>query len=308
VAGLLSVLLFAGSAEVANAVSGMERLSGDGAFNEVPGPAHAVGEGPGDLTPNQLFAGRSLTREEALAACGPAAAVAFARAKGQSITLDTAVAFARDVGWTAKRGMAGPNGQMSLLKSLGVPARLETGIDRGKIVREVQAGRPVIVRTVGGGGHYFVAERVDPNSGRFDFGQSALVLRAAAGRRWFSLDELPSLGVGSPSHAIFLADAAAAPPPPPTRAVLAPSIPAAMVSAATAVASGPSRVVDTGGPAARVRAAPGLDGKILGLVPDGARLTDLGVTQRVSGRTWRQVSLASGTRAWIDDGLLRPAR
>jgi len=32
------------------------------------------------------------------------------------------------------------------------------------------------------------------------------------------------------------------------------------------------------------------------------------VTQRASGRTWRQVRTAAGTLAWIDDGLLRLAR
>ena len=163
--GLLAALLLAGSPGVASAEALVaERIGGGGARYEVVGRGHAAGEGNGDLTPNQLFSGGSLTREEALAACGPAAAVAFARAKGKPVTLDTAVAYAREVGWTARRGMSGPSGQVSLLKSLGVQATLETGLDRGKIAREVQ-GRPVIIRAGGGGGHYFVAERLDPSAG-----------------------------------------------------------------------------------------------------------------------------------------------
>lgn len=312
VAGAFVALLFFGSVDAASAAAPVTERSGRGGTTyELAKPSHAVGEGNGDLTPNQLFSGRALTREEALAACGPAAAAAFARAKGRPVTLDTAVSYAREVGWTAKRGMSGPAGQLSLLKSLGVQATLETGIDRAKIAREVQAGRPVMIRTVGGTGHYFVAERIDPATDRYDFAQSALVLRLAAGRRWFSLDELSTLGVGSPTQAIFMADGGAAP----ARAAPAPSTPAPGAQAAPAAPAPPkmpvtarSRFVDTGGPGARLRAAPGLDGKIIGLVADGAHLTDQGATERVAGRLWRKVSLTSGTLAWIDDGLLRLAR
>src|SRR6188472_2290553 len=96
-------------------------------------------ERPGNLTPSQLFSGRSLTPQEAQAACGPAAAVAFARAIGRTVSLDSAVAVAREVGWTPKYGMSGPWGQLQLLRRLNVPATLETGLNVGKLAREVQA-------------------------------------------------------------------------------------------------------------------------------------------------------------------------
>src|SRR5581483_8031814 len=178
--------------------------------------------------------------------------VAFARAKGRAITLDTAVAVARGVGWTAERGMTGPWGEVSLLQTLGIPARLEAGLDRAKIAREVQAGRPVIIRTGGSdAAHYFVAERVD-GAGRFDFGQSALVLRLAAGRRWFGLDEIGQLGVGTPTHAIYLADSRAAPS---VSAPLASSPTVNALSVGSVPVSGANtRVVDTGGFGARLRA------------------------------------------------------
>ena len=95
-----------------------------------PGVATAVGspsEQPGRLTPNQLFGGRALSPAEAAAACGPAAAVAFANATGRAVTLDRAVAVAREVGWTPARGMSGPYGQMSLLAEAEHP-----GHDRGR--------------------------------------------------------------------------------------------------------------------------------------------------------------------------------
>jgi hypothetical protein len=277
-----------------------------------------------DLTPNQLAGGSGLTTEEALAACGPAAAVAFARASGKPLSLAAAVAAARLVGWTPERGMAGPASQLALLKRLGIAATLEAGIDRARIAREVRAGRPVIVRTNGGErGHYLVAERYDAATGRYDFGQSALVLRGAEGRRWFTLDELPSLRTGSPSHAIYL-DGGSTGGSAAEGAVVAMSLkpPAGLAAAATAAATralgsavapaaatGPrSLVVDTGGWGARLRAAPTTDGRVLGLVADGARLVNLGESASSGGRTWRRVADAEGTPAWIDADLVRPVQ
>jgi hypothetical protein len=260
-------------------------------------------ERPGSLTPSQLFGGRSLTPQEAQAACGPAAAVAFARAVGRMVSLDRAVAEARAVGWTPTYGMSGPWGQLQLLRRLNVPATLEAGINVSRIAREVQAGRPVIIRTGGRSvlepGHYFVAERYDAVSGRFDLAQSALVLRSAAGRRWFTLNEITGLGTGTPTHTLFIASTgapAAAPAPANTGSVTAMS-----VKAATSIGS---LVVQTGGLGARLRAAPGTDAKVIASVADGSKLVDAGASQSVAGRIWRKVS-TGGVTAWIDGGLLR---
>jgi hypothetical protein len=263
----------------------------------------APAERPGQLTPNQFFGGRTLTPQEALAACGPAAAVAFANATGRPVSLDTAVAVAREVGWTPSRGMTGPYGQVSLLNRLNIPATIETGLNVARIVREVQAGRPVIIRTSGQSpaapGHYFVAERLDPASGRFDLAQSALVLRASAGRRWFSLDEIASLGAGTPTHAIFLGTSGGV-------EVAAASVrtltPVTVVSSTEALGA---QVIATGGLGARLRAAPGTTASILGVVADGARVTPTGATAVLAGRMWRRVLVAGRGAAWVDAGLLR---
>lgn len=254
-------------------------------------------ERPGNLTPSQLYAGRTLTPQEAQAACGPAAAVAFARAMGRTVSLDSAVAVARQIGWTPTSGMTGPWGQLQLLQRLGVPASLEVGVSVGRVAHEVQAGRPVIIRTGGVSltqpGHYFVAERYDAASGRFDLAQSALVLKSASGRRWFTLQEIASLGAGRPTHAIYLNARAPAP--------------SGETVAAMTVGSGSgigTLVVETGGLRARLRAAPGTDAAIITSVADGSRLVDAGASRMVAGRIWKQVRSGSVT-AWIDSGLLK---
>jgi hypothetical protein len=264
-------------------------------------PGHPAGAADDrDLTPNQLTADGTLTREEALAACGPAAAVAFSRARGREVTLAQAVAVARGVGWTAERGMAGPASQVALLKRLGVQATLEAGIDRAKIAREVTAGRPVIVHLVGGAGHYLVAERYDPQARRYDFGQGTAVLKAAGGRRWFGLDELASLGVGTPANAIYLADLSGGRPEPQATARAGPP----SIAAASRL-----RVNGTGGDGLNLRAAPSMAAVRLKVILEGAGLDALGPTREAAGRSWRQVrDPLDSTSGWVDAAFLAPAR
>jgi hypothetical protein len=192
--------------------------------------------------------------------------------------------------------MSGPYGQLSLLHRLSIPSTIEAGVNSARIKGEVQSGRPVIIRTSGRSstipGHYFVAERVDPATNRFDLAQSALVLKSAGGRRWYSLNEIGSLGTGVPTHTIFLAPSA-------TRTAAAAS---ARPASALKVA-GP--VVDAGGLGARLRAGPGTSAAVVGVVADGARLTDTGGRATVAGRAWKRVTVAGGGTGWIDAGLIR---
>ena len=170
-------------------------------------PASAVAaeesNAPPSLTPDQLKDGRTLTVEEAHAACGPAAAVALARALGLDPSLDDAVGHARKVGWTAALGMSGARNQVHLLAYLGVAARLaeDEAVDWDAVVRHVRGGNPVILVAPD---HYFVAEGHAEESGALDLGTSAAVLRAAGGRRWFAPEAIASLGMGRPSRAIYL--------------------------------------------------------------------------------------------------------
>ncbi len=103
------------------------------------------------ITPDQLKDGQTLSNWEAYAACGPAAAVAFARATGHDLNLDEAVVAARKVGWNAWQGIPGPRAELALLASLGIEAHQrgesEDTIDWDRVIGDVQAGLPVMIVT-----------------------------------------------------------------------------------------------------------------------------------------------------------------
>jgi hypothetical protein len=164
------------------------------------------------MTPDQLKDGQTLSPWEAYAACGPAAAVAFARATGHDLTLDEAVVAARKVGWTAAAGIPGPRAEVALLASLGIDAHQrgdsEDTIDWDRVIGDVQAGLPVMIVT---SGHYYVAEGYDPSTGKLDLGNSAKILAGAHHQRWFTPQEIDWLGYGTPFTTIHLGK----PPTPP---------------------------------------------------------------------------------------------
>lgn len=157
------------------------------------------------ITPDQLKDSPTLTSWESIAACGPAAAVAFARAVGHDLTLDLAIGAARAVGWNAWSGMAGPRSELALLASIGITAHQrgesEDTIDWERVIGDVQAGVPVMVVTPL---HYYVAEGYDAETGKFDFGNSAMILAGARKQRWFRPDEVPWIGYGTPFTTIHL--------------------------------------------------------------------------------------------------------
>lgn len=185
---------------VANAAYGAVTGAATAAADRATAGAYAAG----DLTPNQyqMATSEGLDAETAWAVCGPAAAIAFARRTGRNPTMREAVDLAKGVGWTAAAGMAGPASQQKLLSRMGIAASLEEGAPNWqKVIADVQRGNPVTISTPG---HYFVAERYDPETGMFDFGQSAKVLKASGGKSWFRPDQLGSLGMGDARAALYL--------------------------------------------------------------------------------------------------------
>jgi hypothetical protein len=142
------------------------------------------------LVPDQYGDAR-LSADEAYAACGPAAAVAFARANGRNPTLREATDLAKKVGWTPQAGMAGPASQKLLLDRLGVPSRLETAPDWGAIAADAGSGKPVTISTPQ---HYFVADGYDTASGQYHVGKSGTALRG--GSEWMTADDIARLGRG----------------------------------------------------------------------------------------------------------------
>src|SRR5204863_7519319 len=112
-----------------------------------PPPAESVGQAAPapstygeDLVPNQFGGDQGLTTAEAYAACGPAAAVAFARTQGRNPTLQEALGIARQVGWTPEQGMAGPASEVTLLKRMGIGARMLASPTRDAIAEDVGRG------------------------------------------------------------------------------------------------------------------------------------------------------------------------
>jgi hypothetical protein len=175
----------------------------------------AVAEGAGwrerwgkDLTPNQIkeTLGLGLSWDAALATCGIAASIAFARANGRTPTFKEALDLAQRTGeWNADVGMTrGTSGQLALLKGLGVEAQARP-LAEADVARAVTSGQPVQINAHGNGGHFYVAQGYDPQTRKFDFGNSAAILKRSGGNTWYRLDELPSLGVGTPTEAIYLA-------------------------------------------------------------------------------------------------------
>lgn len=145
----------------------------------------------GDLTVNQ-FGDPSLTYDEALAACGPAAAVALAAAYGNQIPLKAALEEAKKVGWTAAGGMNGIQNQKRLLDSMGIATRMETNVDWNAVVKDATAGNPVIISTPN---HYYFANAVDPQTGKLFVGQSGLAFKQGGGQ-WMSPQEIMAQGGG----------------------------------------------------------------------------------------------------------------
>lgn len=150
------------------------------------------------------FSDASIPMAQALSLCGPAAAIVFAQVNGRTPTLKEAMALAREVGWSADSGMAGPQSEQALLRKLGVEADLTPSADWGRVTSDVQAGRPVIISTPR---HYFTVSDVDPQKG-FYVGTSGTDLKG--GSEWMTADQIAAAGRGV-NGALHLSGAPAVP-------------------------------------------------------------------------------------------------
>src|SRR5499427_4359233 len=130
------------------------------------------------------FGDKQLSAAEAMAACGPAAAVRFAQMFGRNPTLREAVDLASQVGWTAAGGMAGLGSESALFDKMGIPHR-EVGADWTALAREASSGNPVTISTPG---HYFTADNYDPSTGAFHVGSSGTDLRG--GSEWMTPQQM----------------------------------------------------------------------------------------------------------------------
>lgn len=166
----------------------------------------AARAGGGSLAGNRPSQFGELSWDEAVAACGLAGAVAFAKSAGRLPTVREARDVAVEMGvWDKNTGMKGAESTVALIRKMGVEAHTEQGVDWAKVAQEVGAGNPVLFDTTGGSnGHYYTVEGFNPRDGTFDLGTSATDLKASGGRRHFRPEEIESLGFGRPMTAIYV--------------------------------------------------------------------------------------------------------
>jgi len=171
-------------------------------------PSSTAGRSPEQLMAlgQSQFNQPGVTYAEALAACGPAAAIAFAATTGRPPSLQEALVLARQTGWT-EGGQAGPQAQQKLLTAMGVPTRLEAGVNWGAVQQDVQNGNPVMLSSSGGpglqgeAGHYWQILGYRPEDDRYFVGPSGTAYRG--GKEWMSPEEIARVA-GQPSHALYL--------------------------------------------------------------------------------------------------------
>lgn len=159
------------------------------------GPAYTIGGSAAVARPTQINAA-GLTEQEALAACGPAAVVAFAIANGGRAprTISEAVAAAKLVGWTTA-GMGGPGNEQRLLAASGMSSTLTVPtptapISEAQIQQAANTGAGAIISTTG---HYFTASGYDETTGKYNVGTSGSDLRAAPGETQMTLARMVEL-------------------------------------------------------------------------------------------------------------------
>jgi hypothetical protein len=163
-----------------------------GGTGGIPGPA---GGGAGDLTrfETSQFGDRQLSDAEALAACGPAAAVFFAKANGRNPTLKEALGIAKGLGWSTGAGMPSLQSEADLLTGLGVAGATVGSVDWSRIQNDAIAGRPSIVNVGKSGnfpGHFFQVSGYE--NGKFRVGKSGLAL--AGGSEWMTAAQIAAYG------------------------------------------------------------------------------------------------------------------
>ncbi|MBV9579361.1 MAG: glucosaminidase domain-containing protein [Chloroflexi bacterium] len=151
--------------------------------------------GAGVVVPDQFHSG--LAPDEAMAACGPVAAIAFSQVYGRTPTPAEAMDLAKQSGWTAAGGMNGIANEKRLLDKMGLPSQLEIGANWDHIQADANQHEPVILSTPG---HYFVIDGYDPKTGAYHVGQSGKVYRA--GSDWMTAGQIEALG-GMPSGALY---------------------------------------------------------------------------------------------------------
>lgn len=132
--------------------------------------------------------GLGLSSGDAMAFCGPTAAIAFAQTYGRNPTVAEAKQLAQQVGWDPNQGMAGVGSEVSLLKTMGVDAHATSGVDWSQVGRDASGGNPVIIDTPG---HYYYVDGYNADTGQLHVGTSGTDLKG--GSEWMTPDQINAM-------------------------------------------------------------------------------------------------------------------
>src|SRR5215472_14635227 len=141
-----------------------------------------------------------LSSGDAMAFCGPAAAMAFAQTYGRNPTIDEAKQLAQQVGWNPSQGMAGVGSEVQLLNAMGVDAHATQGVDWSAVGRDASGGNPVIIDTPG---HYYYVDGYNADTGQMHVGTSGTDLKG--GSEWMTPDQINKMpqSEGAARAAVF---------------------------------------------------------------------------------------------------------
>ncbi|MBC7460716.1 MAG: hypothetical protein H7287_05085 [Thermoleophilia bacterium] len=166
-----------------------------------PAPPPVAQRGPGNFTPNQY---NTFAAPNGATACSVVAAMGLARAAGKDPSAADAMAIALNHNYARGQGMmsGGSDSVVAMLADMGVGANASAGIDKARMIRSVQAGKPVVMATRG---HFWVAEGYNPATDEFDFAASAAVLqRLPAKKTTWRLEEIGNMPYGAPIRNVYL--------------------------------------------------------------------------------------------------------
>jgi TP901 family phage tail tape measure protein len=119
-----------------------------------------------------------LPKDQADAACGPAAVAIFMQMMGRTPNAEEVMRIAAKNGWTKEAGMGGPAAFARTLGDLAIEAAADFTPTRQEAQDQLLSGHATAFSTAGGNvplssGHYFVSQGYDTNTGKFDFGETA---------------------------------------------------------------------------------------------------------------------------------------
>jgi flagellar protein FlgJ len=129
--------------------------------------------------------GLGLSSADAMAFCGPTAAMAFAQTYGRNPTVDEAKQLAQQVGWNPQQGMAGVSSEVNLLQKMGIDAHATQGVDWSQVQSSATSGNPVILDTPG---HYYYVDGYNQQTQQYHVGTSGTDLKG--GSDWMTSNQI----------------------------------------------------------------------------------------------------------------------